>query len=130
MPLCDADKLFKSKSNVQIKIKSSLHSRYYAEACNEWRGPSPRFSAWETQLRRNVATVTIVWQHCADLTDPGIKPQTSCTDIVRLATELIGAYTYVIMNETANKTQVFHGNCQGCGMGEGEQYLKRTLTFF
>ena len=27
------------------KIEFSLYSRYYAEACNEWRGPSPRLSA-------------------------------------------------------------------------------------
>ena len=24
-----------------FEFKSSLYSRYYAEACNEWRGPSP-----------------------------------------------------------------------------------------
>ena len=30
---------------IQDQIKSSLYSRYYAEACNEWRGPSPRLSA-------------------------------------------------------------------------------------
>ena len=68
------------------KIKSLLFSLYYAEACNEWRGPSPRFSAWATQLRRNVATVACHWRHCADLTCPGIAP--SRTDSVRLATEL------------------------------------------
>ena len=28
------------------------------------------------------------WRHCVDLTSPGIKPQTSRTDSVRLATEL------------------------------------------
>ena len=28
------------------KIKSSLHSRYYVEACIEWRDPFPRLSAW------------------------------------------------------------------------------------
>ena len=27
------------------------------------------------------------WRHCADLTGPGIEPQTSGTDSVRLATE-------------------------------------------
>ena len=59
------------------KIKSSLYSPYYAEACNELRGPSPRLSAWATQLRRNVATVASRWRHCADLTGPGIEPQTS-----------------------------------------------------
>ena len=39
------------------QIKSLLYSRYYAEVCNEWWGPSPRLSAWATQLRRNVVTV-------------------------------------------------------------------------
>ena len=28
------------------EMKSLLYSRYYAEACNEWRGRSPRLSAW------------------------------------------------------------------------------------
>ena len=70
------------------KIKSSLYSPYYAEACNELRGPSPRLSAWATQLRRNVTTVASRWRHCVDLTGPGIELQTSRTDRVRLATEL------------------------------------------
>ena len=74
-----------SKSN---QIKSSLYSQYYAEACNELRGPSPWLNAWATQLRRNVATVASRWRHCADLTGPGIEPQTSRTDSARLATEL------------------------------------------
>ena len=43
------------------KIKSSLYSPYYAEACNELRGPSPRLSAWATQLPRNVVTVASRW---------------------------------------------------------------------
>ena len=73
------------KSN---QIKSSLYSPYYAETCNEWRGPSLRLSAWATQLRRNVATVASRWRHCVDVTGPGIEPQTSRTDSVRLATEL------------------------------------------
>ena len=74
------------------KIKSSLYSPYYAEACNELRGPSPRLSAWATQLRRNAATVASRWRHCADLTGPGIEPQTSRTDSVRLATELTAGF--------------------------------------
>ena len=73
---------------VIIKIKSSLYSRYYAEACNEWRGPSPRLSAWATQLRKNVVAVASRWRHCADLTGPDIEPQTYRTESVRLATEL------------------------------------------
>ena len=72
----------------QIKIKSLLYSPYYAEACNELRGPYPRLSAWATHLRRNVATVAKRWRHSADLTGPVIEPQTSRTDSVRLATEL------------------------------------------
>ena len=64
------------------------YSPYYAEACNELRGPSPRLSAWATQLRRNVATVASRWRHCVDLTGPGVEPLTSRTDSVRFATEL------------------------------------------
>ena len=70
------------------QINSSLYSPHYAEACNELRGPSPRLSAWATQLRRNVATVASCWRHCVDLTGPGIEPQTSRTDSERFATEL------------------------------------------
>ena len=70
------------------QIKSSLYSPYYAEACNELRGPSPRLRAWATQLRRNVATVASRWRHCADLTGPGIEPKTSRTESERFATEL------------------------------------------
>ena len=44
-------------------------------------------SAWTTQLRRIVATVASRWRHCADLTGPGIEPQTSRIGSVRLATE-------------------------------------------
>ena len=55
---------------------------------NELRGPSPRLSAWATQIRRNVATMASRWRHCVDLTGPGVEPQTSRTDSVRLATEL------------------------------------------
>ena len=46
-------KFFCCKSMVSyFKIKPSLYSRYCAEACDEWRGPSPRRSAWtvDTQL--------------------------------------------------------------------------------
>ena len=75
-----------------IKLKNQIliigYSPYYAEACNELRGPSPRLSAWATQLRRNVATVASRWRHCVDLTGPGIEPQTCRTDSVRLETEL------------------------------------------
>ena len=75
------------RPQIKSKIKS-LYSPYYAEACNELRGPSPRLSAWATQLRRNVATVASRWRHCANLTGPGIEPRISRTDSVRLATEL------------------------------------------
>ena len=71
------------------------YSPYYAEACNEWRGPSPRLSAWATQLQRNVVTVTSRWRHCVDLTGPVIEPQTSRTNSVRLATEVTGRF-YVL----------------------------------
>ena len=80
--------LYELKSAHMLQIKSSLYSRYYAEACNEWRDPSPRRSAWAPQLRRNVAAVASRWRHCADLIGPGIEPQTFRTESVGLATEL------------------------------------------
>ena len=75
---------------MKSKIKFSLHSPYYAEACNEWRDPSPQLSAWATQLRRNVAAVASRWRDYVDLTGPGIEPQTFRTDSMRLATKLTG----------------------------------------
>ena len=83
--------LILSKSN-QI----FLYSPYYAEACNELRGPSPRLSAWAAQLRRNVATVASRWRHCVDLTGPGVEPQTSRTDSVRFATELTAGCAHFV----------------------------------
>ena len=47
-----------------LKIKSSLYSRYYVKACNDWRGPTTRLSVWATQLRRNVAAVASRQRHC------------------------------------------------------------------
>ena len=85
-----------NKSSFKHQIKSSLYLRYYAEACNELRGPSPRLSAWATRLQRNVATMASRWRHCVDLTGPGIEPQTSRTDSVRLATELTAGLNQVL----------------------------------
>ena len=76
--------------NAAQKIKTSLYSPYYAQACNEWRGSLPWRSPWATQLRTNVATMASRWRHCDDLADPAIEPLTSRTDRVGLATELIG----------------------------------------
>ena len=56
----------KCKIHPKHQIKSSLHSWYFAEVCNEWRGPQP--SALPAQIRRNVAV--------SSLTGPGIEPNT------------------------------------------------------
>ena len=53
------------------KINYSLYSRHYGKACNEWREPSSRLSAWGTQLRRNVAAVASRWRHCVRFDRPG-----------------------------------------------------------
>ena len=93
---------FSPQHFINILIKSSLY-RYLphcAEVCNELRGPSPRLSAWATQLRRNVAMVASCWRHCVDLTGQGIEPQTSCTDSERFATELTAD---CVLNSSINK---------------------------
>ena len=61
-------------------FKSLLYWRYYVEACNVSRDPSPRLSVWTTQLRRNVAAMASRWRHCDDLNGPRIEAQTSRTD--------------------------------------------------
>ena len=72
----------------QTKIKSKLHytrcitPKRVTSGGAHLRGSTPK----------NVATMASRWRHCADLTDPGIEPQTSRTDSVRLATELTGWY--------------------------------------
>ena len=55
---------------IKKKIKSPLRSRYYTEACNEWRDPSPRLSVWTTQLRRNIAAVASRWRHSVQFDRP------------------------------------------------------------
>ena len=76
--------------------KSSLFSRYYAEACNEWPGPSPQLGARVAQFRRNVASVAGRWRHCADLTGPGIEPKTFHTDSVCFTTELMREFHHIL----------------------------------
>ena len=80
------------KGNSNKKRKTSLYSRYYVEACNEWRDPSPRLSVCATQLTRCIAAMA---SRCFDsnLTDLRIKPKTSRTDSdvqLCMATELTG----------------------------------------
>ena len=54
---------------------SLSYSRYYAEACDERRDPSPRLSAWTIKLRRNVAAVSNCWKHCVRFHRPGNRSQ-------------------------------------------------------
>ena len=62
------------------KLKSSLYSRYYVEACNKWRGPSPQLTAWTTQLQKKCSSGGEPLATLSDLTSPGIEPQTSRAD--------------------------------------------------
>ena len=75
-------------SAVITKIKSSLCSWYYVEACSEWRGPSPRLSAWVTQLRRNIAAVASRWCHCFRFDGPVIEPSPPALLAVFITTTL------------------------------------------
>ena len=59
-----------------VKIKSSLYSRYYAEACNKWRIHLRGLTAGQ---RRNVAAVAAT---VSDLTSPGMEPKTSRANVL------------------------------------------------
>ena len=54
-----------SRFSFTNKFISTLHSRYYSQVCNGWRGLSSRLSAWvhTTQLRRNIAALA----RCCDI---------------------------------------------------------------
>ena len=54
-----------------------VYSRYYAEACNLWRGPSSPLSSWATQFERIVAKVASRMQHCVWFDGLGIEPKIS-----------------------------------------------------
>ena len=73
------NRVWYSRVATVTKIKSSLYSRYYAEACNECGN---HLRGWTTQLRRNVAGVASHRRHCADLTEPAFEAKTSRTDSV------------------------------------------------
>ena len=55
---------------IKKMLNRQLYSRYRAEACNEWRDPSPGLSVLAT---RNVAAVASRWRHCVRFDQPGIK---------------------------------------------------------
>ena len=56
-------------------IKPSLYSRYFAEACNDWRGPSPRLSAGQYSSEETLQLWRAVGDTVFDLTDPGFEPR-------------------------------------------------------
>ena len=68
------------KQNKKIQVKSSIYTQYYAEARNEWWGPSSLLSARATQLCRNVAAVISRWRHCVQFDRRGKQSHTFCTD--------------------------------------------------
>ena len=112
------------------RTKSNLHhtySRYYAEACNQWRGPSPQLSAGATQLRRNVAAVARRWRNCDDLTGPGIEPQISRT--VRLCAKQLSKRSV----ELTTRTTLFQmlGSCKISGQKSYRQLgaVVRSVVF-
>ena len=61
------------------KIKSPSYSRYHAETCNEWRGPSPRLCLGNTSS--NSEETSQRWRAIDDtvskLTGPGIDHKSS-----------------------------------------------------
>ena len=62
-------------------VRSSLYSRYYTKACNEWQGLYPRLSAWATQQIHRSGGDTVF-----DLTGPGIEPRLPVPIAMRLTT--------------------------------------------
>ena len=51
------------KKSIQIFTARCIKVAVVPKRGSEWRGGTPRLSAWATQLRRNVAAVASRWQH-------------------------------------------------------------------
>ena len=87
----------------KIKIKSSLYSQYYAESCDEWRGPSPRLSAWATQKHRIddelLATVS-------DLTGLGIELKTTRAD-----SDVFNHWLIYVYNQNISMCMILYFSC-------------------
>ena len=65
------------------KIESSLHSRYYTEACNEWRGQWGHFRGYACG-QHNYEETSQRWRAIS----PRIKPMTFRIDGMSLTTTL------------------------------------------
>ena len=83
---------FKKKDVDLKKIKSSLCWRCYAKACNEWRGSSPRLSAWATQAPKKRRNGGEPQATLCRFDRVGNRIQTYRTDSVRVTTELTSRY--------------------------------------
>ena len=70
-------------------------SRYYAEACYQWRHPSPRFSVWAAQLKTSQQWWAVS-HTVTDLTCLGIKPQI-CINSNMFNNELICEFRFDAM---------------------------------
>ena len=63
--------------NFFFNIKSNLHCTRFIKLPavpqhgSEWWGPTPRLSAWATQVRRNVTVVASRWLHYVRFDRPG-----------------------------------------------------------
>ena len=76
--------LFTGKSIIALKkIKFSLYLRYYAQACNGWRGVASSLGNTASIECRSGGTTS-------DGTGPGIEFPTSRADCVRITAELTG----------------------------------------
>ena len=96
------NKFLRKDRNFDVQIKSSLYSPYYAEAsCGaHLRGLAPgQHSSEESSQRWRVVGDTV------DLTGPGTEPQTSRTDSVRLATELLAGTIIFFFNFDVNNVK-------------------------
>ena len=93
-------------------IKSSLYSRHYAEAYNEWRCPSPRLAPGQHSSEKTSQWRRGVGDTVSDFTGLGIEPKTfhSSSDVFNatpnevgqmdlnhISTDIIGSVKSILM---------------------------------
>ena len=89
------------------EIQSSLYLRYYIEACNKWRVHLRGSVLGQRTCEKTLPVWRIVSDTVPDLTEPGIKPQTSDSDVSDLLNS--GCFTKIISFD-AKQIQSQHNN--------------------
>ena len=100
-------------STTCFKLNLSLYLLRYAEACNEFVGPSPHYSARATQLfSKKCRSGDEVGNTVSDLTDPRFEPLTSALEMNELPIDQLAGFNNVFKPQNSTDClETIPSNC-------------------